>query len=44
MLLGGLDGAFDRGSVAIVSSREKLEKANEELGPDAALAIEPLVD
>ena len=26
MRLGGLDGAFDRGSVAIVSSREKLEK------------------
>ena len=44
VLLGGLEGGFDRAPVAIVSSREKLEKANEELGPDTALAIEPLVD
>ena len=44
MLLSALDGAFEHAPVAIVSSREKLEKANAELGPDAALAIEPLVD
>ena len=44
VLLPALDGAFEHAPVAIVSSREKLEKANAELGPDAALAIEPLVD
>lgn len=41
--IGG-EGVFDRAPVGVVSSREKLEKANAELGEDRALAIEPLLD
>ena len=40
----GDDGLFDRAPVGVVSSREKLEKANAELGEAGALAIEPLLD
>ena len=41
-VIGG-EGVFDRAPVGVVSSREKLEKANEELG-SSALRIEPLLD
>lgn len=40
----GREGAFDQAPIGIVSSREKLEKANAELGPDAALTLEPLFE